>query len=82
MHAIAQRGCTDTIRESALNVDSVRKIPFHTEESNPSRRRAGPMLYQLSYIPTYGLLEGTSVLSVVLQALKKKIKSQFVCYVM
>ena len=40
-------GCTDTVRESAL-----RKIPRRTGESNLRRQRAGPMLYQLSYIPT------------------------------
>ena len=46
------RGCTDTVRESALKVDSGRKIPRRTEESNLRRRRAGPMLYQLGYNPT------------------------------
>ena len=46
------RGCTDTERESALKVDSGRKIPCRTEESNLPQRRAGPTLYQLSYIPT------------------------------
>ena len=45
-------GCTDTVRESALKVDSGRKIPCRTEESPLRRRRAGPMLYQPSYIPT------------------------------
>ena len=43
-------GCMDTIRESALKVDSGRKIPYRTRESNLRQRRAGPMLYQLSYI--------------------------------
>ena len=46
------RGCTDTVRESALNVDSGRKIPCRTGESNLRQRRAGPKAYQLSYIPT------------------------------
>ena len=41
----------DTVRESALKVDSGRKIPCRTGESNLRLRRAGPMLYQLSYIP-------------------------------
>ena len=50
MLAIAHEGCTDTIRESALKVDSWRKIPCRTGESNLRRRRAGPMVYQLSYI--------------------------------
>ena len=45
------KGCTDTVVESALKVDSGRKIPYRTGESNPRLRRAGPMLYQLSYIP-------------------------------
>ena len=51
MYAIAHEGCTDTVRESALKVDSGRKIPCHTGESNLRQRRAGRMLYQLSYIP-------------------------------
>ena len=44
------RGCTDTVRESALRVDSGRKIPCRTGESNLRQRRAGPALYRLSYI--------------------------------
>ena len=39
------RGCTDTVRESALKADSGRKIFCRTGESNLSQRRAGPMLY-------------------------------------
>ena len=35
MHAIAHGGCTDTERESALKVDSGRKIPCRTGDSNP-----------------------------------------------
>ena len=46
------RECTDTIRESALKVDSGRKIPCRTEELNLCQRCAGPVLDQLSYIPT------------------------------
>ena len=46
------QGCTDTVRESALKVDSGRIIPRRTVESNLRRWRACPMLYQLSYIPT------------------------------
>ena len=45
------RGCTDTVRESALKVDSGRKIPCRSRESNLRRRRDGPMLYRLSFIP-------------------------------
>ena len=48
-------GCTDNIRESALKVDSGRKIPCRTRELNLRRWRASPMLYQLSYIPTPGV---------------------------
>ena len=44
-------GCPDTVRESALQVDSERKILYCTRESNLCWWRAGPMLYQLSYIP-------------------------------
>ena len=45
-------GCTrDTVRESALKVDSGRNIPCRTGESNLRQRRAGPMFYQMSYIP-------------------------------
>ena len=45
------RGCTDTVRESALKVDLERKIPCRTGESNLRQWRAGPMLYQLGHIP-------------------------------
>ena len=52
MHAIAH-GCVWThVRQSTLKVDSGRKIPYRTMKLNPHQRRAGPMLYQLSYIPT------------------------------
>ena len=37
------RGCADTVRESALKVDSGRKISCRTGESNPRRWYAGPM---------------------------------------
>ena len=46
------RGCTDTVRESALKVEPGRKIPCRTGGSNLRRQRAGPTLYQLSYNPT------------------------------
>ena len=52
MYAIAHGGCTHTERESALKVDSGRKIPCRTGESNLRRQRASPMLYRLRYIPT------------------------------
>ena len=41
------RGCTDTVRESALKVDwEKNSLPHRGFEST-----SGPMLYQLSYIP-------------------------------
>ena len=55
MHAIADEGCTDTIGESALKVDSGRKIPCLTRESNLRQQCAVPTLYQGSYIPTFAL---------------------------
>ena len=50
MHAIAHRGVRTRVRASALKVDSGRKIPCRTGESKLRQRRAGPTLYQLSYI--------------------------------
>ena len=47
------QGRTDTVKESALEVDSGRKIPCHTGESNLCQWRAGLMLYQMSYIPIF-----------------------------
>ena len=35
MRAIAHGGCKDTVRESAPEVDSGRKIPCRTDDSNP-----------------------------------------------
>ena len=46
-------GCTGTVRESALKVDSGRKIPRCTGGSNLRQRRAGPTFYQVSYAPSY-----------------------------
>ena len=53
------RGCTNTVRQSVLKVDSGRKIPCLTGESNLRQRRDGPMLYQLSHIPVCGVLLDT-----------------------
>ena len=50
MHAIVHGSVRTHVRESALKVDSERKIPCRTGESNLRQRRDGPMLYQLSYI--------------------------------
>ena len=44
MHATAHRGVRTHVRESALKVDSGRKIPCRTRESNLRQRRDGPML--------------------------------------
>ena len=52
-------GCTDTVRESSLKVDSGRKIPCCTGESNLRWQHAGPMLYQLSYVSTPKLCSDT-----------------------
>ena len=46
------RGCTDTVKESVLTVDSGTKLPDRTGESNPRQRRAGSLFYQLSYSPS------------------------------
>ena len=55
MHAIAHRGCTDTVRQSALKADTDRKIPCRTGDSNPRQYCTwlfNRTLYQLSY-PRY-----------------------------
>ena len=52
------QGCTDTIRESALQVDSGSKMPCCTRESNLCWWCASLMLYQLSYIPIPWWLTG------------------------
>ena len=44
--------CDYTVKESVLKVDSGRKIPCRTQESNLCQWCATRMLYQLSYIPT------------------------------
>ena len=56
MHAVAPDRYTDTVRQYALKLDSGRKVPCRTGESNLRQRRAGPTLYELSYIPTHGLV--------------------------
>ena len=50
MHANAHGAVRTHARESALIVDSGRKIPCRTGGSNLGQWRAGPTLYQLSYI--------------------------------
>ena len=44
IHAIAHGDVRTHVRESALKVDSRRKIPCRTGESNLRQRRDGPML--------------------------------------
>ena len=56
-----------------VDVDSGRKIPCRTGESNLRQQRAGPMLYQLSYIPT-PLLTSSSFQ-------KSPIPGMYTCYV-
>ena len=51
------QGHMDTERETALEVDSRKKVPCCTRESNLHQQHDSPMLYQLSYIPTLALLE-------------------------
>ena len=52
MHATAHGGVWTHIRQSALKVDSGRKITWHTKESNLRQQHAGTTLHQQSYIPT------------------------------
>ena len=56
MHATAHRSVRAP-KQSALKVDSGKKIPCHTRKSNLHQRHDGPMLYQLSYVPSqiYGI---------------------------
>ena len=60
-------GCMDAVRESALKVDSGRKIPCCTRELILHQQHATPTLDQLSYIPTLKIC-GTSGTSFVLAA--------------
>ena len=50
MHSIEHWGCTDTASESALKVDSGRKIPYHTRDSNPVQYCT--LVFQLDALPT------------------------------
>ena len=50
MHAIALGGCMDTVRESAVTVDSGRELRCCTGESNLCQRLAGLTHCQLNYI--------------------------------
>ena len=70
-------GFTDTVRESALKVDSGRKIPCRTGKANLRRRRAGPVLYQLSYIPTpvHDLIELFRICALILSYYRKELLS-------
>ena len=45
------RGCMDTVRESVQKADLGRKIPSRCGKLNLRQRHAGPLFYQLSYIP-------------------------------
>ena len=71
MHATARGGCTDTVRESALEADSGRKIPCVTGDSNPRQYCAllfSRTLYQQSYSLRSGFreeLEDATLLTIV-----------------
>ena len=47
----ATLGCMDTIRESALKVDSETKIPCRPGKPNLPQQHASPMLYQTELHP-------------------------------
>ena len=51
MHAIAQGGCTDTVRESALEIDCGRKILCRTGDPNP-RQSLLRLAFQSDALPT------------------------------
>ena len=56
MHAIAHEGCSDTVRESAPEVNSGKKIATRTGDSNPHQYYTwlfSRTLYQLSYPGPY-----------------------------
>ena len=57
MHATEHKQHVDTVKESALKVDSGRKIPCRSGESNLPQQCAGPTLYQLSYIPSLSTMK-------------------------
>ena len=50
MHAIAHGGCTDAVREPALEVDYGRKSPCRTGDSNP-RQYCTPPAFQSDAVP-------------------------------
>ena len=61
MHAIAHGGCTDTVRESEPQVDSERKIPCLTGDSNPRQycaRLFSRTIYQLRWFTPLVLKKG------------------------
>ena len=55
-------GCTDTDREPALKVDCTGELNLH-------QRCDGPMLYQLSYIPSHSLVSSNCWMKQVLERL-------------
>ena len=63
------RGCTDTVRESALKVDSRRNIPCHTGKSNPSVMcQSNALPNELHPNPTFALLKAWDQSTVAWQA--------------
>ena len=53
MHAIAHAGVRTHVRESSLKVDSGRKIPCRTRESNLRQQCDGPLLYLWATSPPH-----------------------------
>ena len=51
--AITHMGCTDTVRESALKVDSGRKIPCCTGDWNPCQYCT--LFFQLDAVPVWAI---------------------------
>ena len=75
MRAIAHGGVRTHVRESALKVDSGRKIPCRTGESNLRQRRDGPMLYKWA---TFQHFHPYWLLAIVSNYIRRFTRSNFV----
>ena len=62
MHATAHKGLWTHVRESALKVDSGRKIPCCTAESNLHQQHDGPMLWPTELNPHLCISSNLSVI--------------------
>ena len=69
MYAIAHGGCTDTVRASAQEADSGRKIPCRTGEVNP-RHKLQALVYDI-------LSSTTAVFSYAIGSRKLSANEQF-----